>query len=66
MEWYEIFCFVILVITHACAYYWGANGKPSDNAWLAVQCHYIDKRFEHERWLKEHADETEEAAASGD
>lgn len=67
MSMYEIVCLIGLVVTHAAMYYLGkSDAKPSDEAWVAVQCHSIDKRFEHERWLKERADETAKTASSSD
>ena len=71
MNMSDLIWFICLVITHAVAYHMGVSDKPepfkpSDKAWVAVQCHAIDKQFEHERWLKEHASETEQTASSGD
>ena len=59
MKWYEILWLIALIITHGTAYYWGKSDKPepykpSDQAWLAAQCHAIDKGYEHQRWLHEH------------
>lgn len=67
----DLLWLVALVITHAIAYMLGQSEapepfKPTNEAWVAVQCHAIDKQFEHERWLKEHASEIEETAPSGD
>lgn len=67
MTTYEIVCMIGLIVTHAAMYYLGkSDAKPSDNAWLAYKCHAVDKHYEHERWLKEHAEKTEGAAPSGD
>lgn len=70
MTWYEILYFIVLIITHAIAYYWGKSDapepfKPSDQAWLAAQCHAIDKQYEYARWSKEH-EQTETTAPSSD
>lgn len=70
MSMHEFIWLACLVITHAVAYYMGKSDapepfKPSDQAWVAVQCHAIDKQYEYARWSKEHA-ETEETAASSD
>lgn len=60
MRWYEIFYFTALIVTHAVAYYWGKSDvkkssfKPTNEAWVAVQCHAIDKQYEYARWANEH------------
>ena len=73
MTTYEILCLIILIVTHVAMYHLGkasADPVPSDNAWLAFKCYTVDKQFEYQKWLDErenqHADETAEAAPSGD
>lgn len=72
MTWYEILWVIALIVTHATAYYWGKSDaketfKPSNDAWVAVQCYALDKQYEFARWAKEHAaDETDKAAERSD
>ncbi len=59
MNWYEILWLIALIITHVTAYFWGKSNapepyRPSDQAWLAAQCHAIDKQYEYARWANEH------------
>lgn len=59
MNWTEILWLIAFVITHVAAYCWGVSNKPepfkpTNEAWVAVQCHAIDKGYEHQRWLHEH------------
>lgn len=70
MSTMDLIWLIALIGSHACAYYFGVSAdpdpfKPSNEAWVAVQCHAIDKRYEHERWLAEHV-KSEAAAPSGD
>lgn len=67
MEWIY---FLFLIITHTAAYFIGRSDapepfKPTNEAWVAVQCHAIDKQYEYARWSSER-EQTEDAAASGD
>lgn len=70
MSMSEVIWLACLVITHAIAYHMGKADapepfKPTNEAWVAVQCHAIDKQYEYARWSKEH-EQTENAAPSGD
>lgn len=62
---------IALITSHFAAYYMGTTHAssesytPSDEAWVAVQCHAIDKSYEYARWSKER-EQTEDTAASSD
>ena len=75
MSMSDLIWFICLIITCAVAYYMGKADapepfQPSDQAWVAVQCHAIDKQLEYWRWLEErkngNVSETEETASDGD
>ncbi len=66
----DLLWLIALIITHSLAYYMGSTAdnepfKPSDQAWVAVQCHAIDKQYEYARWSKEH-EQIKDTAASSD
>lgn len=48
---------IALTITHICAYCMGKtdglNHVPDDDAFVAIEKHEIDKRYEMMRWLEE-------------
>lgn len=72
MTAYEIFCLIALIVTHAAMYMLGRATvfEPSDEAWVEVKKHTINKQIEYWKWLEErktkHAEKTEGAAECGD
>lgn len=72
MTIYEIVCMIGLLITHAAMYHLGKSTvfEPSDEAWIEVKKHALNKQIEYWKWLDErkerHADEADAAAPSGD
>ena len=70
MSMFEVIWLACLVITHAIAYHMGKADapepfKPTNEAWVAVQCHAIDKQLELAKWRAEH-EQTEKTTGSSD
>ena len=66
----DLLWLVALVITHAIAYMLGKTEspepfRPTNEAWVAVQCHSIDKQYEYIKWLRENG-HIEKITGSGD
>lgn len=67
----DLIWLIALLISHFATYHMGVTHAeedgytPSDEAFVAIQCHAIDKQYELAKWRAEH-EQTERTAESSD